>query len=86
MARKISFLGIVVGDQSCDLIGKLWSYGFDSAVPTTDPLSPRMASRVAGARSVALVAVGPVAAGSLFLLTRNRAWTLGVGSAPPPMP
>ena len=26
---RISFLGLVAGDQTCDFVGKLWTYGFD---------------------------------------------------------
>ena len=56
---KISFLGIVVGDQSCDLIGKLWAYGFDVGGTHYGPEEPvAVASGVAGPRAVALVAVG----------------------------
>ena len=26
---KVSFLAIVMGDQSCDFFGKVWTYGID---------------------------------------------------------
>ena len=77
---KISFLGIVVGDQSCDLIGKLWAYGFDLGGVHYGPEEPSQWHRgwpgLGPSHSLLWAAI---AAGSVFLLTRNRAWTLGVG-------
>ena len=77
---KISFLGIVVGDQSCDFVGKLWTYGFDLGGTHYGPLEPAAWHR-------GWPGLGPthsllwafLAAGAVALITRDRAWTLGVG-------
>lgn len=77
---KVSFLGIVVGDQSCDLVGKFWTYGFDLGGTHYGPDEPSQWHR-------GWPGLGPthsllwafVAAAGIFLFTRNRAWTLGVG-------
>ncbi|CAN5674339.1 MAG: metal-dependent hydrolase [Ilumatobacteraceae bacterium] len=77
---KVSFLGVVVGDQSCDLIGKLWSYGIDIGGAHYGPDQPSQWHR-------GWIGLGPthsvlwafIAAGAVYLISKNRSWTLGVG-------
>jgi hypothetical protein len=77
---KVSFLAIVVGDQSCDLVGKFWTYGFDIGGTHYGPDEPAQWHRgFPGLGMTHSILWAFVAAGITFLLTRNRAWTLGIG-------
>lgn len=77
---RISFLGIVVGDQSCDLVGKVWAYGFDLGGIHYGPAEPAAWHRGWPGLGVSHSLLWAfVAAGIVAVLTRDRAWTLGVG-------
>ena len=77
---KISFLAIVVGDQTCDLVGKVWSYGFEIGGTHYGPEEPSQWHRGwPGLGMTHSLLWAFVAGGITYLLTRNRAWTLGVG-------
>ena len=76
---KVSFLAIVVGDSTCDFVGKVWTYGFDVDGVHYGPEEPAAFHRgwpgfgfshtIAWALLLALL---------FFVLTRSRAWTTGV--------
>ena len=77
---KISFLAIVVGDQTCDLVGKVWSYGFEIGGTSYGPEEPSQWHRGWPGLGVTHSLLWAFVAGAItFVLTRNRAWTLGVG-------
>ncbi len=48
---QVSFLAIVAGDQSCDLVGKLWAYGFTIDGHHYGPASPRCGTAAGRARA-----------------------------------
>jgi membrane-bound metal-dependent hydrolase YbcI (DUF457 family) len=76
---RISFLGIVVGDSSCDFVGKIWTYGFDVSGVHYGPEEPAQFHRSwPGFGFTHSILWGLVLAGIVFLLTRSRPWTLGV--------
>jgi hypothetical protein len=76
---QISFLAIVAGDQSCDLVGKVWTYGFDLGGRHYGPEQPSLWHRGwpgLGVTHTLLWAF--VAAGLVYVCTRSRPWTLGI--------
>ncbi|MCU0273356.1 MAG: hypothetical protein MUE34_08995 [Acidimicrobiales bacterium] len=76
---KISFLAIVVGDQIPDFIAKFWVYGFEFNGKRYGSSVPHEWHRGwPGAGFTHAVFFGLVVAGLFWLLTKNRAWALGV--------
>ncbi len=76
---QVSFLAIVAGDQSCDLVGKLWAYGFTIDGHHYGPEEPALWHRGwpgLGVTHSLLWAF--VAAGLVYLVSRSRPWTIGV--------
>jgi membrane-bound metal-dependent hydrolase YbcI (DUF457 family) len=76
---RVSFLGIVVGDQTCDLFGKLWAYGFDIDGTHYGPDQPAQWHRGwPGLGLTHSILWAFVVAGVVYALTRSRPWTIGV--------
>ncbi len=76
---RISFLGIVVGDMSCDFFGKLWAYGFDIDGTHYGPDQPAQWHRGwPGLGVTHSILWAFVLAGIVYLATRSRPWTIGV--------
>lgn len=77
---RISFLAIVVGDQTCDFFGKIWAYGIDFGGRHYGPAQPSQWHRGWPGIGFTHSIFWAFVAGFLtWLLTRrNRAWTLGV--------
>lgn len=75
---KVSFLAIVAGDLSVDLVGKFWVYGFDVGGTHYGPDDPSLAHRGwPGEGFTHSLFWAFLLAGLVWLATRNRAWTIG---------
>jgi hypothetical protein len=76
---RVSFLAIVVGDQTCDFFGKLWAYGVDVRGTHYGPDQPAQWHRGWPGLGVSHTIVWAfLVAGIVYLLTRSRPWTTGV--------
>lgn len=76
---RISFLGIVVGDQTCDFFGKVWTYGFDVGGVHYGPDQPAQFHRSwPGFGFTHSILWALLLAGAVYLFTRSRPWTIGV--------
>jgi len=79
-AGRISFLAIVLGDQTCDFVGKAWTYGYDVGGTHYGPEQPAQWQRGwPGLGFSHSIFWAFLLAGFVYLVTkRNRAWTIGV--------
>lgn len=76
---KVSFLAIVLGDQTCDFVGKLWSYGIDIGGTRYGPDDPEQWHRGWPGLGFSHSLFWAFAiAGLMYLCTRSRPWTLGI--------
>jgi hypothetical protein len=76
---QVSFLAIVAGDQSCDFVGKLWTYGFTIDGHHYGPAQPAQWHRGwPGLGVTHSLFWAFVAAGLVYLVSRSRPWTIGI--------
>lgn len=76
---QISFLAVVARDQSCDLVGKVWTYGFTIGGHHYGPTQPSQWHRgfpgLGFSHSIAWALLVGVA---VFVFSRSRAWAVGI--------
>lgn len=76
---QVSFLAIVIGDQSCDFFGKVWTYGIDIGDTHYGPAQPAQWHRGWPGLGPTHSVIWAFVFGALvyFLSRGNRAWTIG---------